>query len=135
MPHPIVALQGALVAALRADATLAGLVGSAVFDAPPRGQSAPYVVITRHDLLPRDGDTPPGNEHRVTLHVWHPESSRKAVLAIADAAAAVLLAGALAPAGLAVTFASLDRTETAIDLSTGAARAVLTLRFFTEAAA
>jgi hypothetical protein len=134
MPHPIVALQGALVTALRADATLAGLIGSAVFDAPPRGQAAPYMVIARHDLLPRDGDTPPANEHRVTLHVWHPDPSRKAVLAIADAAATVLLGGALAPAGLAVTFASLDRTETTIDLTTGAARAVLALRFFTEAA-
>jgi hypothetical protein len=70
----------------------------------------------------------------VTLHVWHPDPSRKAVLAIADAAATVLLGGALAPAGLAVTFASLDRTETTIDLTTGAARAVLALRFFTEAA-
>jgi hypothetical protein len=133
MTHPIVALQGALVTALRADPTLAGLVGQAIFDAPPRGQVAPYVVIVRHDLLPRDGDDPPGNDHRVTLHVWHPDSSRKAVLAIVDAIAAVLLGGALAPVGLAVTFASLDRTDTSIDLSTGAARAVLALRFFTEA--
>ena len=134
MTHPIVALQGALVAALRADATLAGLIDQAVFDAPPRGQVAPYVVISRHDLLPRGGDQPPTNDHRVTLNIWHPDSSRKAVLAIADAAAAVLLGGAPTPAGLTVTFASLDRTDTTIDLSTGAARAVLTLRFFTEAA-
>jgi hypothetical protein len=135
MPHPIVALQGALVTALRADAIVNSLIGSAAFDAPPRGQAAPYVVIVRHDLVPRDGDAPPANEHRVMLHIWHPESSRKAVLAIADAAATVLLGGGLAPAGLAVTFVSLDRTETTIDLSTGAARAVLALRFFTEAAA
>ena len=132
MTHPIVALQGAMVAALRADAALTALIGPAVFDAPPRGQVAPYVVIARHDVLPRDGDAAPGNDHRVTLNIWHPESSRKSVLAIADAAGAVLLAGMLAPAGLAVTFASLDRTDTSIDLSTGAARAVLALRFFTE---
>jgi hypothetical protein len=135
MPHPIVALQGALVAALRADATLTALIAAAVFDAPPRGQVAPYVVIARHDLLPRDGDDPPSNDHRVTLNIWHPESSRKAVLSIADAAAAVLLGGGLAPTGLIVTFASLDRTDTSIDLATGAARAVLSLRFFTEPSA
>jgi hypothetical protein len=135
MTHPIVALQGALVVALRADATLTALIGQAVFDAPPRGQVAPYVVIARHDLLPRDGDEPPGNEHRVTLHIWHADSSRKAVLAIADAAVAVLLGGVLAPPGLLVTFASLDRTETTIDLSSGAARAVLAFRFFTEPSA
>jgi hypothetical protein len=135
MTHPIVALQGALVTALRADPTLTGLIGNAVFDAPPRGQVAPYMVIVRHDLLPRDGDEPPGNDHRVTLHVWHPDSSRKAVLAIADAIATALLGGALAPAGLAVTFSSLDRTDTTIDLPTGAARAMLALRFFTEPSA
>jgi hypothetical protein len=135
MTHPIVALQGALVTALRAEPTLSGLIGTAVFDAPPRGQIAPYIVIARHDLLPRDGDDPPGNDHRVTLHIWHPDSSRRAVLAIADAVAAVLLGGTLAPPGLLVTFASLDRTDTTIDLPTGAARAGLALRFFTEPSA
>jgi hypothetical protein len=135
MTHPIVALQTALVGALRADATLSGLVGSAIFDAPSRGQVAPYVVIARHDLVPRDADTAPGNDHRVLLHLWHPEASRKAVLAIADAAASVLLDGSLTPAGLVVTYRNLDRTDTAIDLATGAARAAMTLRFFTEPSA
>ena len=91
--------------------------------------------MARHDLVPRDGDTAPGNDHRVLLHLWHPDSSRKAVLALADAAVAVLLGGALAPAGLTVTYRNLDRTDTAIDLATGAARAAMTLRFFTEPSA
>jgi hypothetical protein len=132
MTHPIIALQTALVGALRADATLQSLVGSAIFDAPSRGQVAPYVVIARHDLLPRDADAAPGNDHRVLLHLWHPDTSRKAVLAIADAVAAVLLDGTLTPTGLAVTYRNLDRTDTAVDLATGAARASMILRFFTE---
>jgi hypothetical protein len=44
----------------------------------------------------------------------------------------VALAGDLSPEGLAVTNRSHERTDTAIDLDTGAARAALTLRFFTE---
>ena len=136
MTHPITLLQGALVAALRADAGLTALVGAnAIFDAPRDGRAGPYVVIARHDLVPRDGDAAPGYEHRVLLHLWHPDPSRKAVLAIADRVLAVALAGSLAPAGLAVTNVSHDRTDTAIDLDMGSARAALTLRFFTEPSA
>jgi hypothetical protein len=135
MTHPIVLLQSALVAALRADAALTGLIGpAAIFDAPPRGRPAPHVVIARHDLSPRDGDLAPGNEHRLILHLWHPDTSRKAVLAIAERVLAVLLEGALVPPGLLVTHRMHERTDTAIDLDTGAARAALTLRFFTEPA-
>lgn len=136
MTHPITALQGGIVAALRADAALTALIGaSGVFDAPPRGRPAPYIVLARHDLVPRDADAAPGSEHRVLLHLWHPDASRRAVLAIAERVLAVLLEGDLAAAGLAVTSRNHERTDTAIDLATGAARAVLTLRFFTEPSA
>jgi hypothetical protein len=136
MTHPIVALQGALVAALKADATLTGLIGAdTIFDAPAKASSTPYIVIARHDLVPRDGDAAPGNDHRVLLHLWHPDASRKAVLAIADRVLAVVLDGVLSPAGLLVTNRNHERTDTAIDLETGAARAALTLRFFTEPSA
>jgi hypothetical protein len=136
MTHPITLLQGALVGALRADTALTALIGSnAIFDAPPREKIAPYVVVARHDLVPRDADAAPGNDHRVLLHLWHPDASRKAVLAIADGVLAVALAGTLAPTGLLVTNRSHERTDTVIDPETGAARAALTLRFFTEPSA
>lgn len=136
MTHPIVALQGVLVAALKADATLTSLIGAnAIFDAPAKGSSTPYIVVARHDLVPRDGDNAPGNDHRLLLHLWHPDASRKAVLAIADRVITVALNAALAPAGFLVTNRGHERTDTAIDLETGAARAALTLRFFTEPSA
>jgi len=136
MTHPITALQGALVAAWRADAGLTALIGTnAIFDAPIKGADTPYIVIARHDLVSRDGDLAPGYDHRVLLHLWHPDASRKAVLAVADWVLAVALGAPLAPAGLAVTNCSHERTDTAIDLETGAARAALTLRFFTEPSA
>jgi hypothetical protein len=126
MTHPIVALQGALVAALRATP------GLTVFDAPPPGQTPPYVVLARHDLRPRDGDAAPGNEHRLVLHAWAAGASRKAALTLADTVLTAALEGMLAPAGLTVTLRRHERTETAIDARTGRARAAIALTFYTE---
>ena len=40
--HPIVQLQGALVAALKGDAALVALIGAdAIFDAAPKGRGRP----------------------------------------------------------------------------------------------
>ena len=127
MTHPIILLQAALVAALRDDPDLDGV---GIFDAPPQGASAPYVAIARHDLLSRDGDAAPGHEHRVTLHVWADQPSRKAALAIAERVVAV--AEAITATGLAVTHRQHERTDTAIDAGTGQARAAVALRFLTE---
>jgi len=131
--HAIVSLQGALVAALNADGALLALIGAgAVFDAPPKGRSGSYIVLARHDALARDGDGTPGHEHRVLLHVWHAEPSRKAALAVVERVVAVALETALSGAGLVVTHAEHVRTDTAIE--DGRARAAVTLRFLTEPA-
>jgi hypothetical protein len=127
MTHPIVALQAALVAALKADSELAGV---GVFDAPGRGAVAPYLVIARHDLLPRDGDEAPGFEHRVAVHCWAADPSRKAALALAERVVAV--AEGLTASGVRLTHRMHERTDTAIDLETGQARAAVALRFFSE---
>lgn len=127
MSHPMVAVQSALVAALKADA---GLAGVGVFDAPSRGGGAPYLVIARHDLLPRDGDLAPGFEHRVAVHCWAADPSRKAALVLAERVVAV--GEGLAASGVRVTHRAHERTDTAIDLETGQARAVVALRFYSE---
>lgn len=135
MTHPILSLQSALVAALVDDAALAVLIGTdAVYDAPPKGRRPPYVTIARHDVLPRDGDLTPGHDHRVLLHAWSDEASRKAVLAIAECVLAVAMSADL-DVELVVTHRRHERTDTAIDRQTGFARAAIALRFFTEAAA
>lgn len=101
-----------------------------MFDAPPRGRPAPYVVIERHDMRQNDGDETPGQEHRVLLHCWAGQPSRRDALDIAERVVAAGLE--LAPSGLVVTHAGHMRTETAIDGATGLARAAVTLRFFSE---
>lgn len=133
MTHPIVALQTALVLALRADSALNELVGSAVHDAPPVGTEAPYVAISRHDVVPRDGDLTPGNEHRVLLAIWSDQPSRRAALEIAERVLAV--AQSFTAADIAITHRRHERTDSAIDLDTGRARAALAFRFHTEPAA
>jgi hypothetical protein len=127
MTHPIIALQAALVAALKDDP---GLADVGVFDAPGRGAVVPYLVIARHDLLPRDGDDAPGFEHRVAVHCWAADPSRKAALALAELVVAV--AEGLTASGVRVTHRTHERTDTAIDLETRQARAAVTLKFFTE---
>ncbi len=124
MTHPIVELQAMLVGALRAE-------GLAVHDAPPAGETPPYLAITRHDVAPRDGDAAPGHEHRLAIHCWAKEPSRKAALALAEMALGVVM-GPL-DGELVVTHASHERTETAIDGATGFARAVVAVRILTEA--
>jgi hypothetical protein len=126
MSHPIVELQAVLVAALRAE-------DLAVFDAPPSGAAPPYLAITRHDVVPRDGDEAPGHEHRVSIHCWAGTPSRKAALELAEQVLAVAL-GPLSGA-LVVTHATHERTETAIDGETSLARAAVVMRFYTEAGA
>ena len=124
MTHPIVQLQAALVTALRAE------LEPPVFDAPPKETAPPYVTIARHDVLPRDGDAAPGHEHRLLLHVWAAEASRKAVLAIAEEVVEIALA--VASDDLTITLRRHDRTDTAIDQATGRARAAIALTYFTE---
>lgn len=134
MTHPILGLQATLVAALVNDAALTALIGAdAVFDAPPKGRRPPYLVVARHDVLPRDGDIAPGHEHRVVLHAWAAEASRKAALVIAERVIEVAL-GANLDGDLIVTHRRHERTDTAIDTRTGFARAMIALRIFSEPA-
>jgi len=133
MTHPILDLQAALLSAWRNDAGLmAALDGGDVFDAPPKGRSAPYAVILRHDVLPRDTDGGPGHDHRLLVSCWSNSPSRRAALAIAEPLVAAALTAALDGDGLTMTHRQHDRTDTAIDPGTGWARATVALRFLTE---
>jgi hypothetical protein len=125
MTHPILALQGELVAALRAK-TLA------VFDAPGPGREPPYVVIARHDILPRDGDAAPGHEHRLLLHAWTAEPSRRSAVALADTVVATALDAGLDSETLLVTLRRHERTDTGIEPVSGRARAAIELTFYSE---
>src|SRR5690606_36403302 len=129
--HVISLLQGALVSALKGDAALVALVGpDGVFDAAPKRRAAPYVVIARHDAIARDGDNAPGQEHRLLIHCWGDQPSRRRALEIAERVVAVALG--FVGSGIVVTHREQVRTDTVIDRDTGLARAAVVLRFYAE---
>lgn len=135
MAHAVTDLQTQLITALRADAVLTSLVGEAIFDAPPRGKRPPYISIIRHDVRNRDADLSPGFIHEMTCHCRTARSSRGDVLAIAERFVEVALESDLSTSNWLVTHQHHVRTNSTIDLSTGQARAVVILKFFTEPAA
>lgn len=65
------ALQGAVVAALKADAGLTALISSRIYDAPPQDAVFPYVEIGEIQLVDDGAECFDGAaEAYVTLHVW-----------------------------------------------------------------
>jgi uncharacterized protein DUF3168 len=93
MHSPITAIQKVIVAILRADATLAGLLAPikgitpatpAVVDQPPEGQTKPYIRVGDNLSIPDHDHTSAGREVTVTLHVWTKERSSKPGQTIAD---------------------------------------------------
>ncbi len=133
MTHAIAALQTSIVSALNADPALVALIGAdAVFDMAPKGKTGPFIVIVRHDLIAHNTDLSPGNEHRLHLQVWHMEPSREKLLAMVDRVVAVMTSANLNSASLNVTNVNHQRCETAIDLKTGRARALVVFRLFSE---
>lgn len=90
------ALQKALVAALKADPVLAAAL-SGVFDTPPPGQAFPYLCFgpwTGGDWGHKSGA---GREHRLSLSLWddQPDSIRLRQLMDAAERAALAIPAAL----------------------------------------
>lgn len=97
--NPAIAIQKAIVARLRADATLITLLAPikdvtpatpAVVDQPPEGQLKPYIRVGDHLSIPDNDHTSFGREVTETLHVWTKERSSKPGQQIADAITASL---------------------------------------------
>lgn len=88
------AVQTALVAALRGDAQLTDMV-SGIFDSVPVEAALPYVTLGGDTVSDASSKTGSGREHRVTINVWDAASGAarvKAVLARVEAAV-VAIAG------------------------------------------
>ena len=107
-------LQRAIVARLRGDATLAGLLASvknvtpavpAVVDEVKEGQAYPYVRVGDHLSTPAGDLTSFGRQVTATLHVWTKANSMGPGQTIADRVVALLdhqhaaLSELLAPLG------------------------------------
>jgi hypothetical protein len=78
-------LQGVLVARLKADASLATLVGTRVYDQPPSPVTYPYVTIGEAQTLRDDATCINGSRVFLTLHAWSQAVGFPEVKRIADA--------------------------------------------------
>jgi hypothetical protein len=85
MSSSAAALRAAIHDALAAHAPLVALLGGPkVYDEPPRGAAFPYVTLGEMRSFDFSTGTEPGEEHRLTLHVWSQQGGhREAHLAVA----------------------------------------------------
>jgi hypothetical protein len=96
------ALRAALVARLRADATLLALLGGArVFAHVPDRQTSPYVQLSI-ESKPWDTTTDYGAEHDVSFHAWTEHEGPKQAETIIDAIEASLRGATFSLAGHAL---------------------------------
>lgn len=79
---PSLALQDALIVALRALGTAAG---ANVFDQPPTGDLFPRITLGPWQSIPDDADCYEGTESHVQLDVWSRRPGMPEVKQIADA--------------------------------------------------
>lgn len=88
--EPTLDLQGAIVARLKADAALAELVSTSVFDRVPGGTAPPYVVVGEDQDVPDLAECIDGSEIFVTINAYSRSVGKPGVKRIAGAVKAAL---------------------------------------------
>lgn len=88
LTDPTLDIQGAIVAALKADGVLPSVVGGRVYDAPPNSPQFPYITIGDGSLSPELGEQTDAAETIMQIDVWsravgYPEARQisKAIIA------------------------------------------------------
>lgn len=99
------ALQAAIVARLKADTTLAALLGDPprVWDRPPPDAAFPHLSIARWESKPWGGVEAEGTEHALTLACASRFAGSEEARAVIAAAAAALHDAPLSPEGWRLT--------------------------------
>ena len=86
MTNPGWDLQKAVYQALKADATLASMLGTNwLYDDVPQSADFPYVVIDKMRINDWSTATERGSEHILMLHIWSRYRGKHEVYGIADA--------------------------------------------------
>lgn len=70
MPDPSLALQGALVALLKADNAVSAIVGPRIYDAVPDKPTFPYLVVGDGQVVGDDNECDEASEVFVQIHAW-----------------------------------------------------------------
>lgn len=92
-------LQGAIVTALKADASVAALVGVRIYDDPPAAPTFPYLQIGTSQILPQIAEGYDGADEVITIDGWSRATGQPEIKRIGAAVNAALNAAALSLAG------------------------------------
>lgn len=120
-------LVTAMLAALRADTTLAADLGSRIHDAAPRDLAFPHLVVADVTVRDRSGVDATLEEVRATLEIFSRAGGRAEAARIAERVETVLLAATLSPSGRRVALLRREATETTILRDRVTARAAVRL--------
>jgi hypothetical protein len=85
MSEPSLALQGAAVAALKANAAVAALIGAKVYDRVPEQLQAPYANVADFQTIQDDAACIDGTEIYFSVHCWSTAVGRVEAAKIAGA--------------------------------------------------
>lgn len=108
-------LQSALLTALKADATLAAIVDTRVYDNVPQKTDYPYVAIGDDTFGDLGSHTFKGMEITVNIHCWSQYAGRKQVKQMMEAIYDLLHEGTLTLSGHTVVFSRFEFAETMKD--------------------
>jgi len=130
--HPVASLKAALRAHLLADADVAALIGTAVFEVPPRGAAPPYLVLG--DALSRERDSVGGEGVELEFDLMAVTSERGSAAALTLVAAVGQALQSPLPALDGHHLVSIETRQLATrhEAATSLTRAMLRLRAFTE---
>lgn len=70
MSDPSLALQGAVVARMKADAPIVALVGTRIYDEVPTSATFPYLVVGDGQVVGDDDDCVDVSEVTFQIHAW-----------------------------------------------------------------
>lgn len=132
MPHPSLALQKAVFAALVADANVGALVADRIFDAAPRNAAFPYLSFGDARIGDWSTGTEEGAEHRLALHVWSRERGKAECWALIEAVRAALHEAALDLDGHALVNLRFEAAEVGQDRDGITWRGTVRFRAVTE---
>jgi hypothetical protein len=128
-------LQGAILSALNADASLVAALGAGrIFDRAPPHTPFPYITFGRTSAFDWSTGTDSGSEQLVTLHVWSKAKGRKETLELIEAARAVLDDAQLTMDGHHLVSLRADYSEARYDEDLAVHHGLLRFRAVTEKA-
>lgn len=74
---PDLALQDAVVSALKADAAVAAIVGTRIYDGVPADAKLPYISIGPSDTAPDEADCLPADMVTLQIDIWCRDQGKK----------------------------------------------------------